>query len=115
MKGIKVQVNDIYTGSHFDMTKLLVRVIAITKNLSLSDTELHALTFFVVNGYSKIAREELVNLKVLKNKNAVSNLVHAFRKYGIIVKNNFGEEIHSDFNLPLQDIDAVKFEVIIKK
>ena len=82
MRGIKIQVNDIYTGSHFDMTKLLVKIIAITKNLSLSDTELHALTFFIVNGYSKITREELISSKILKNKNSVSNLVHSFRKIG---------------------------------
>lgn len=115
MKGIKVKIDDVSTKNSFDLTKLVVKIVAITKNLSLSETELHALTYFVIHGYSKIVREELITTKILKNKNSVANLVHAFRKYGIVVKNNFGEEIHNDFNLPLQDIDAVKLEMIIKK
>lgn len=115
MRGIKVKIDDVSTKNSFDLTKLVVKIVAITKNLSLSETELHALTYFVIHGYSKIVREELITTKILKNKNSVANLVHAFRKYGIVVKNNFGEEIHNDFNLPLQDIDAVKLEMIIKK
>lgn len=115
MKGVKIKIDDINTKSSFDLTKLVVRIIAITKNLTLSETELHALTYFVTHGYSKITREELISTKILKNKNSVSNLVYAFRKYGIIVKNNFGEEIHTDFNLPISDVDAVKLEMIIKK
>ena len=115
MRGIKVKIDDVSTKNSFDLTKLVVKIVAITKNLSLSETELHALTYFVIHGYSKIVREELITTKILKNKNSVANLVHAFRKYGIVVKNNFGEEIHNDFNLPLQDIDVVKLEMIIKK
>lgn len=115
MKGIKVKVDDVNVKNNFDMTKLVVKIISITKNLHLSETELHALTYFVVNGYSKITREHLVTNKLLKNKNAVNNLVHAFRKYGVIVKNTMGEEIQSDFNLPMNDLDAVKLEMIIKK
>lgn len=115
MKGIKVRVDDVNVKNNFDMTKLIIKIISVTKNLHLSETELHALTYFVVNGYSKVSRENLVNTKLLKNKNAVNNLVHAFRKYGVIVKNTMGEEVHSDFNLPMNDIDAVKLEMIIKK
>lgn len=115
MNGIKVKIDDINTKSRFDLAKLVIKLISITKNLTLSETELYALTYFVIHGYSKITREELIATKILKNKNSVANLVHAFRKYGIVVKNNFGEEISRDFNLPLQDIDVVKLEVVIKK
>jgi len=115
MKGIRVKIDDINTKNSFDLTKLVIKLVSVTKNLTLSETELHALTYFVIHGYSKITREELITTKILKNKNSVANLVHAFRKYGIVVKNNFGEEISADFNLPLQDIDAVKLEMIIKK
>ena len=115
MKGIKVKIDDINTKNSFDLARLVVKLISVTKSLTLSETELHALTYLVTHGYSKITREELINLKILKNKQSVANLVHTFRKYGIIIKNNFGEEIHGDFNLPLNDIDAVKLEMIIKK
>jgi len=115
MRGIKVKIDDINTKNSFDLTKLVLKIIAITKNLTLSETELHALTYFVIHGYSKITREELITTKILKNKNSVANLVHAFRKYGIVIKKNFGEEISADFNLPLKEVDGVKLEILIKK
>jgi len=115
MKGIKIKIDDINTKNTFDMAKLLVKVIVITKNLSLSETELHALTYFVVNGYSKVSREGLITTKLLKNKSSVANLVHSFRKYGIITKNNFGEELASDFNISVDDLDIIKIEILIKK
>ena len=115
MKGIKIKINDIAAKNTFDMVKLVVKIITVSKDLSLSETELHALTYFVINGYSKISRENLIITKLLKTKNAVANLVHSFRKYGIIVKNSFGEELNGDFNLPLSDVDVIKLEMLIKK
>ena len=115
MKGIKVKIDDIKTNNSFDLTKLVVKIVAITKNLTLSETELHALTYFVIHGYSKITREELITTKILKNKNSVANLIYSFIKYGIVLKNNFCEEIHTDFNLTIADMDAFKLEMIIKK
>lgn len=85
MKGIKVKIDDVSIKNSFDLTKLVVKIIAITKNLTLSETELHALTYFVIHGYSKMTREQLITTKILKNKNSVANLVHAFRKYGMLV------------------------------
>ena len=81
----------------------------------LSETELHALTYFVINGYTKLSRESLIDIKLLKNKNSVANLVHSFRKYGIVVKSSFGEELHSDFKFDVKDLDAIKIEILIKK
>lgn len=115
MKGIKIKIDDVSTSNSFDMIKLAVRVIAISKNLSLSETELYALTYFVINGYSKITREALVTNKLLKTKNTVSNLTYEFRKYGILVKTNFGEDLNEDFKINAADMDAIKLEMIIKK
>lgn len=115
MKGIRIKISDIATNNSFDMVRMLVRIIAITKSLFLSETEIHALTYFVINGYSKITRESLITTKLLKNKNSVANLIHNFRKYGIIVKNSFGEELNKDFVIPVNDIDGIKVELLIKK
>src|SRR5690349_20944522 len=115
MKGIVVKIDDIVTSNSFDMTKLIVKIICLSKSLSLSNTELHALTYFVVNGYSKISRDNLITTKLLKNRNAVSNLVYAFRKYGLVVKTNKGEELNPEFNINTSDLDIVKVEMLIKK
>lgn len=115
INGIKVSIDDVKASNTFDMTKLVLRIIALTKALSLSETELHALTYFVVNGYSKLSREQLISSKLLKSKNAVSNLVHSFRKYGIIVKNSFGEGLNPDYAFSFENVDIVKIEMLIKK
>lgn len=114
-KGIKINLGEINVNNSFEMTKLLVKILTITKSLFLSETELYALTYFVINGYSKVSRESLITSKLLKNKNSEANLIHSFRKYGLIVKNNFGEELNKDFQIPLADVDGIKLEMLIKK
>lgn len=115
MKGIKVKIEDVKTSNEFDMIKLVVKVIAITKGLNLSDTELHALTYFVMNGYSDVSREALITIKLFKNKNAVYNLIYSFKKYGVVIKKHLGFGIHSDFNVYSPDLELIKLEMLIKK
>lgn len=115
MKGIKVNIDDIKADNNFEMAKLVVKIICITKNRYLSDTELQALSYFVINGYSKVSRENLIGIKLLKNKSAVSNLVYTFRKYGLLVRTPFGEDLAEDFKIPVNDIDCIKVEMLIKK
>lgn len=115
MKGIRVKIDDVKTSNEFDMIKLVVKIIAITKGLSLSDTELHALTYFVMNGYSDISREALITIKLFKNKSAVYNLICSFKKYGVVVKKNLGFGIHTDFNIYSPDLEVIKLEMLIKK
>lgn len=115
MNGIKVKIGDVKTSNEFDMIKLVVRFIAISKGLSLSDTELHALTYFVMNGYSDISREALITIKLFKNKSAVYNLIYSFKKYGVVVKKHLGWGIHADFNVYSPDIEVIKLEMLIKK
>jgi hypothetical protein len=115
MKGIKIGIGNIKTNSSFDMIKLAIRIISITKGLSLSETELHALAHFAINGFTKVSREELINSKLLKNYNAEANLVSRFRKYGIIVKSHLREDLSSDYKIYNPDLEAIKLEMLIKK
>lgn len=115
MNGIRIKINDVNCGNSFEMVKLVVKIISITKGLSLSETELHALSYFVINGYSKVSREALVTTKLLKNKQTEANLMNAFRKYGVLVKKSYGESLHDDFNISFNDIDVAKIELLIKK
>lgn len=114
MQGISVKMKHKAANS-FDMVKLVVQFIATTKGLILSNTEVFALTYFVVNGYNKITREELITNKLLKSVNAVANLVSKFRKYGIIQKTVKGESLCEDFNIPSKGIDGIMFNISILK
>lgn len=115
MKGIKVNIHDVKVDDSFEMSKLVIKIIAISKGLNLSNTDLLALTIFCIEGYSKLTREKLIENKLFKSKNAVSNLVYSFRKQGILVKNTYGETIHSDFNILQPDLDIIKVELLIRK
>lgn len=115
MKGIQINIKDFNVSDEFEMVKIVTNLLVITKKLSFSNTELFALTFFIVKGYNKVTKEELVSNKLLKTHNAVANLVSKFRKYGIIVKSIKGEELHSDFNFFQENLDVIKFDIIVKK
>ena len=112
MKGIKIKIEDKSTNS-FEMTRVIMKLVSVTKHLSLSDTEIFALTYFVINGYNKVTKEELVSNKLFKTKNSVSNTISKFRKYGIIVKTNYGEEVSKDYNIG--NNDKIVFEYILSK
>lgn len=116
MNGVKVGIKDVKTGNSFELTKFVIRLIAISKSIYLSDTQLHALTYFAINGYSKLTRDSLVENKLLKTKNCVNNLVYFFKKNGIIIKTTYGNDLHSDFKVTFaENIDIVKIEMLVQK
>lgn len=115
MKGIQVQIKDYKVANTFDMIKATLKFITLGKDLELSDTELYTLTYFVINGFNTITREDLITTKIIKTKNGVSNMVSKFRRMGILKKEHHKEIISPEYNLPFKDIEGIKIELIIKK
>ena len=115
MKGIQVQIKDYKVANTFDMIKATLKFITLGKDLELSDTELYTLTYFVINGFNTITREDLITTKIIKTKNGVSNIVSKFRRMGILKKEHHKEVISPEYNIPSKDIDAIKIDLIIKK
>ena len=70
----------------FDMVRFIIRVITITKGLHLSETELYAITHFIINGYSKVSRKTISEINYLQLEFAVNNLIHRLKKNQFIVK-----------------------------
>lgn len=115
MKGIEIGINDIKVNNTFDMTVFAANIIAFSKKLTLSKTEIHALSHFIINGLSQKSKEDLVNNKLLSSKHATANLISSFRKYGIIVKHPFGEKLADDFCFNVSDYEMLKISLILKK
>lgn len=115
MNGLLIKINDIKTSNSFDLTKLVVRIIAVSKEFKLSETELYTIAYFLQNGYTKLSKENLVTDKVFKNHQQVSNLMTSFRKKGILIKTATGEDLHTDFKINTKNIDVIKLEILIKK
>lgn len=114
MNGIKVQINDYKVDNSFDMIKTTLKLITLCKDLSLSDTELYTLTYFVINGLSTLTKEDLITTKIVKSKGGVYNIITKFRNMGIIKKEKHKEVLASEYLIPSKDINAIKLEVIIK-
>lgn len=115
MKGVKVKINDVRLDNDFDTTQFVLRLVSITKNIFLSETELCVLTYFVLNGFTKSVRDKIIEHKIVTSKVALNNLLYNLRKYGIIIKSEKGDSIHNDYNIPLVNLDAVKIELLIKR
>jgi len=115
MNGILINIKEHKTNNEFEMVKTIVKLIMVTKNISLSETEVFALTYLVIKGFNTITREELVDNKLFKTRSAVANLISKFRKYGIVIRTTKGEELISDFDFFQKDLDAVKFQIVVRK
>lgn len=115
MNAIKVVPDRVVVNNTMEMTKLLVKYILLSKEYKLSETDIHVLTVFITDGYSQFTKEKLIETRFLKNKHTLGNLLTKFRNNGILVTTTLGEELSKDFNVPMNGVDVVKFEILIKK
>lgn len=90
------------TQNKIDQIKRSVKVICILNNLKISDTEAMIITHFILEGFNKVSREEIINQKLVKSYNDLANRISSLRGKGIFVKNKFKEELAPDF-LALKD------------
>jgi hypothetical protein len=90
------------TQSKIDQVRKSVKIIAILNNLKISDTEAIIITHFILEGFNKVSREDIIKQKLLKSPNDLSNRISVLRSKGVFVKNKFKEELSQDF-LKLKD------------
>lgn len=114
MNGIKIQIKEYKVSNSFDMIKAALRLITLCKDISLSDTELYTLTYFVIHGLNTITKEDLITTRITKTKGGVYNILTKFRNIGIIKKELHKEVISPEYLIPSKDIGAIKLEVVIK-
>lgn len=87
----------IKTKNKIDQIKRCVKIVCILNGIKISDTESIIITQFILEGFNKSTREEILNQKLVKNYNNLANLISSLRDKGIIVKNGFREELSEDF------------------
>jgi hypothetical protein len=96
------------TNNKIDMARILVCIVALTKNITLSKSEILVLSHFLGQGYNQYTKEQLIENKILKNKAALDNTVSKLRKVGMIKNKGFGECLCDDLNFPLSDVALFK-------
>lgn len=88
-------------GNKIELTQILLDFILTLKKIKLSKTEKQVLVHFMVEGYSEIAKEQIINDKLLHSRQALNNILTGFRKQNILVKEKFKEVLSPDFKFPL--------------
>ena len=98
----------IKTNNKIDMAKIIVSLVSLTKNISLSSSETLILAHFVGEGYNDYTKEAIVKNKLLKNQASLSNMISKLRKYGLIKNKGFGECLCEELNFNLGDVCLFK-------
>lgn len=94
----KLLKKKIKTKSHIDQVKKAVKIMCLLNNTTISDTESVILTHFVLEGFNKVSRDEILEQKLVKNYNNLANIISSLRKRGLIVKEGFREDLSSDLS-----------------
>lgn len=89
----------IKTTSQLDQVKKAVKIVCLLNNVSISDTESAVLTHFILEGFNKASRDEVLKQKLVKNYNNLANILTYLRKRGLIVKEGFKEDLCKDLSI----------------
>lgn len=84
------------TQNKLDQIKKSVKIISILNGLKVNDIEAIILTHFILEGFNKVSREEILKQKLVKSYNDLANRISGLRAKGLIVKNGFKEELSQD-------------------
>lgn len=98
--------------SKIDQAKLVLSVLCLLSSISLSDTELTALAYFMVYGINEKTKSLIITAKILKTDDSLRNAMTKFRKFGLIKKNERKEDLLVDqINFPLTDVMGILIKV----
>lgn len=93
-------------SSKIEQTVILLRFIMLLKKIKLSDTNILVLAHFMTEGYNEVTKEQVVNMKLVKNKASLANCLTSFRDKSILIKEKnfpFNEVLDSDFKYPITE------------
>lgn len=112
MEGKKFSFTKV-ASNNIDKHKFYVQIVTLIKGLQLSNTEILVLSTFLVNGYNKFTKEQLIDNKLIKNNAIMANMISKFRKTGLIVKNGHSEQLCEELNVTLgKDLNLL--QILIK-
>lgn len=98
MKKIEGRQYRIETETNLDLAKLFIKITLLLKGIKLSNTEELIIAYFLSNGYNKVTREKIVEAKLVKNAQSLSNTISRFRKIGLIIQDGAYEKMCKEFD-----------------
>ena len=98
--------------SKIDQAKTILSVLCLLSTISLSDTELTTLAYFIVYGLNDKTKNLILTARILKTEDSLRNAMTKFRKFGLIRKNERKEDLLSDrINFPLTDTTGILIKI----
>ncbi len=87
------------TINKIEKIKLFISVYSILKGITITETEAIVLSSFLCDGISRHTKDELLRVKVVKNKNVLDNVISKMRAKGLIAKESFNEVVCRELRL----------------
>lgn len=100
-------------SNQIEMVVAIVKLLLSVQNERLSDNEIYILSYFILKGYNKATRDFIVEeAKLSKNKQALSNIISKFRGKGLIIREEFDDNIHPSLRFANKDTKKLGLQVV---
>jgi len=108
--GYKIDVGSIKFNNNLDLLKYIIGVIAFSKGLNLSDTEITVIALFNIEGADNVKAKKIVDNKILSKNTSAGTLLSRLARKNIIVRTLKGRALHKDFIL-FKSADVIDLKI----
>lgn len=91
-------------NNKLEQLRVYIKLMAVINNIVLSDMEVIFLSHFMLEGYNKVSKEELLKQKVVSSYNMLHNKLSLLRSKGILKKDMKGEKLAAPFDKKIDDV-----------
>lgn len=112
--GYNIDVGSIKFNNNLDLLKFIIKMIAATKDIKLSDTEITVIALFNMEGADNIKAKKIVEHKILNKLTSAGTLLSRLAKREIIIRTLRGRALHSDFTL-FKNADIIDLNIRLTK
>lgn len=102
-------------ATKLDLTKFMLKMICMAREISLSDSQLTVLSYFIIYGINTKTKDLILNAKVCKNLNVIKGIMTKLKKNNFIYKDDLNGKtyIAEDLRIPLNDTIGLYFKLSV--
>ena len=102
-------------ATKLDLTKFMLKMICMAREINLSDSQLTVLSYFIIYGINTKTKDLILNSKVCKNLNVIKGIMTKLKKNNFIYKDDLNGKtyIAEDLRIPLNDTIGLYFKLSV--
>ena len=102
-------------ATKLDLTKFMLKMICMAREINLSDSQLTVLSYFIIYGINTKTKDLIHNSKVCKNLNVIKGIMTKLKKNNFIYKDDLNGKtyIAEDLRIPLNDTIGLYFKLSV--